>query len=617
VQLFLSSGYFTRQTRSNMERYARASKHTLVVCTCPQKVYTPSINLAAIHDLFSFSSLPSPSTTPFSLRYNPRLSPMAALVGLPIELLENVLVDLEIDDISSLSRTCKDAHRYLSPRVYHSINWCWKDDHRCPPYHLLLRTLLSNPSLAFHVKTINIHGDAITQKRGDQDKWPWRNIDHNWRFTEKTQSTWLDGQRRRFSLKSQDWQRIKAVVSNIALHREDMTNWLQELYRGNVDAFVALLVRQCQKVEQLSIGFGFMHRSVFLPKVFRRLIDTSKIHVVYPNLRSATFSLDEPREILGAVTHLDCFRLFLFLPSLVRFDTVFLEPVVFGWPSPTLTPQPAALSALILRKCTASEKVLEQILRCTPSLRHLVYDYHRLVAVGLAHYETYKEDEEPCWPLPKVLIQCHILSKALAHVKDTLESLVIKIRFDSDSYTEIDCPWNAQFSCCLVGRVKGLDEMPKMRSLEISWALLLGWGSRFCPWRHHPTEDNPEVVEYFEGFDPCPWPTILPPNLERIRFRDDLSNFMHYDYARIVPEHVLEQLFPVRSKSFAKLIRWEFLYIYRLPYYEKSPSGIIRVEWPYRKMRRIAVLCQRYNLLFEILREDEELNVVKVIDPRV
>lgn len=149
-----------------MESYAHASVQA--GCTL----------LSAARALIKFISprTTSPqSTTLFDFRLCPqlqshlsccttKLSPMASLVGLPIELLENVLVDLQIDDVSSLSRTCKDAHRYLSPRVYHSIHWCWKDGRACPPYHLLLRSLLSNPSLASHVKTINLRGGVLSKR---------------------------------------------------------------------------------------------------------------------------------------------------------------------------------------------------------------------------------------------------------------------------------------------------------------------------------------------------------------------------------------------------------------------------------------------------------------------
>jgi hypothetical protein len=588
-----------------MERYARASKHTLVVCTCPHKVYTPSTNLAAVHDLFSFSSLPSPSTTPFSLLYTPRLSPMAALVGLPIELLENVLVDLEIDDISSLSRTCKDAHRYLSPRVYHSINWCWKDDHQCPPYHLLLRTLLSNPSLASHVKAINLQGGGIIKKSA-WDEEGFSNCCDDWVPVIKARSIWADGQRRRVSFNTGDWQRIKAVVSRIATHQGAVNQWLHELYRGNVDATVALLVRQCQKIERLHLGFALVHHSVFLQKVFRQLIDVCKTRVVFPHLASAVLGLDGPATPWNTIVDLDLIRLFFFLPNLARLETIFTEPVVFGWPSPTLTPQTQSLSSMILRKCTTSEKILEKILRCTPNLKNLVYDFRRMVATGSPHWETCKENEEQGEVLqarnytercqittPKIIFQCHYLSKALAHVKSTLESLEVMIRFEHDVWTEVWDPLNSQYLCCLVGRVKGLDQMPKLKSLKMPWVFLVGWRAVVTHCIDFESMDDPL---FFGSIDPCPWPTLLPPSLERIQFRDDMISFRNYGEARIDPEDLLNQLLLVRIPQFSALVRVDFVFTWTNAY------GSDR--WPLQQMERLVSLCERNGLKSEVFRQD-------------
>jgi hypothetical protein len=523
---------------------------------------------------------------------------MAALVGLPIELLENVLVDLEIDDISSLSRTCKDAHRYLSPRVYHSINWCWKDDHRCPPYHLLLRTLLSNSSLASHVKTINLRGGGIFKKSAWNDRCFGR-CDDDWVHVIKARSIWADGQRRRVSFNTEDWQRLKAVVSRIATHQGAVNQWLHELYRGNVDAIVALLVCQCQKIERLHLGFALVNGSVFLQKVFRQLIAVCKTKVVYPYLVSTVLGSDGPVKFRHTVADLDLFRLFFFLPSLAHLETMFSEPVVFGWPSPALTPQAQSISSLILRRCTASEKTLEKVLRSTPNLKNLVYDFRRMVDIGWPHWETYKESDER---MPNVLFQCHYLSKALAHVKSTLESLEVKIHFEFDVWTEVHDP-ETQYLCGIVGRVKGLDQMKKLKILKMPWVFHLGWRALCTHWHDWGSPGDPSC---FGNIDPCPWPKLLPPSLERIQFGDDMIRFSRYELAQVDPEDLLNQLLLVRAQSFPVLSCVDFMFTW-VAVYEYT-------GWPLQQMNSLVSLCEQNGLKSEVFRLDFDGRDVSVKD---
>jgi hypothetical protein len=208
----------TQQTRVNTKEYTRRKSQVLSFFVFAFSFYHTSL------------TAPSPTT-------------MALIVGLPIELLECVLADLEIADISTLSRTNKDAHRDLSPRVYHSVHWCWKDDHPCPPYDLLLRKLLSKPSLSVHIRNINLQGGGIIRNDAwrDQDS-AWSNCQYEWLSVIKARSIWAAGQRRRASFNIKDWRRVKSVVSGIPIHEGDVNQWLHELYRGNVDAIVALPV---------------------------------------------------------------------------------------------------------------------------------------------------------------------------------------------------------------------------------------------------------------------------------------------------------------------------------------------------------------------------------------
>jgi hypothetical protein len=88
---------------------------------------------------------------------------MPSLTDLPVELLEDIVAPLSVVQQSKLSRTCKALHSYLSPRIYHSVDWFWRDDGPCPPFDRLLRTLLSNTRLANLVKVLKLRGGGLVK----------------------------------------------------------------------------------------------------------------------------------------------------------------------------------------------------------------------------------------------------------------------------------------------------------------------------------------------------------------------------------------------------------------------------------------------------------------------
>jgi hypothetical protein len=88
---------------------------------------------------------------------------MASILDLPSELLEDILLPLSTESLSRLSRTCITLHTFLSPIIYHTIDWTWYDgDAHAPPFLLLLRTLLTNSGMAGKVKVLKLRGRGVT-----------------------------------------------------------------------------------------------------------------------------------------------------------------------------------------------------------------------------------------------------------------------------------------------------------------------------------------------------------------------------------------------------------------------------------------------------------------------
>ncbi|KAF1849907.1 uncharacterized protein K460DRAFT_400007 [Cucurbitaria berberidis CBS 394.84] len=533
---------------------------------------------------------------------------MPTLIDIPAELLEEILSSLSVSDYSTLSRTCKILHTFFSPRIYHTVNWSWEDDQPSPPYHLLLRTLLGNARLASYVKVLKSRGGGIVRR----EEWETGDCDYDsnsgWRPIESARSIWLDGRRAKSSFKSTDVHRVINLISSIASSSAHKREWILEFDRGNVDVIMALILHQIQDIERLDLGFGFMQRSKFIPRVFRHLIDAQKSIAVFPHLISVDLGVDGPHTPSGIWSDLDQSRLFFYLPKITFFNTIFLEPSVFAWPSPSITPRSESLLSLTLRKCTASEDTLEKILSCTPQLRHLVYDHYRMVACGIPHWESYKE---LCWTgtvRPKVLVHGPRLSKALAHVQSTLESLVLKVRFKSKGYYDIKDLGNTDYFCCLVGRVTGFDKMPNLTSLEISWALLLGWDPDFeevqASYRLDFDSQDPFTLD--PGVDHFPWPAILPSTIQTLRLRDDLSDFSHYPYRKIDPINLLEHLLYARKSSLRALARVEFLFIWNQWYGREG--------WPKVLMKKLLDTCKRDGIKCRILQEELVRKLSELVD---
>ena len=96
---------------------------------------------------------------------------MASILDLPTELLEDILLPLSTDSLSRLSRTCKTLQNFLSPRIYRTIDWTWRDeDAYAPPFLLLLRTVLANPDIRGKVRVLKLRGRGIMAEKDWKDQ---------------------------------------------------------------------------------------------------------------------------------------------------------------------------------------------------------------------------------------------------------------------------------------------------------------------------------------------------------------------------------------------------------------------------------------------------------------
>jgi hypothetical protein len=182
--------------------------------------------------------------------------------------------------------------------------------------------------------------------------------------------------------------KVAAAVYGIEIPGHPFSSWMQELKRGNIDVFVALLLSQLPALENLDLGYGYLHRATFIPKMLCHLAFYRPTSF-FPNLASITMAADAPYSPIGFWAHLDLTRPLFYLPSIHTIDAMMTEPVIFAWPSSTLIPNLPSLSRLVLRKATLMPRTLGKLLACTPRLQHLSYEHVRSVAWGSPQWADY------------------------------------------------------------------------------------------------------------------------------------------------------------------------------------------------------------------------------------
>lgn len=478
---------------------------------------------------------------------------MSSLLGLPAELMEQVLTSCSIPTLSKLSRTNKALHQFLTPAVYKSIDWYWKDDGPAPPLDLLLRTLLQTPLRAKHIKLLRLRGGGITPEREWKNWWPdcERDCPRPFHFERTLRSN--------ICFSHYEVGKVARLVHNI--YRPIPSAWMSELRRGGVDVIVALLLSRLFFLEHLDLGLGYLYHSHFIPAILRHTTVHRGRQSTFPKLRTLDFALDTPsRSLHFTWADIDLLRPLFFFPSLEHIDTVSPEPIIFAWPSNT--PKASYLTSLVLRKSTIQERTLGKLLSCTQELRHLTYDHHRPV------YSIMREDGDI------IQIRCRLLNDALSSIRTTLESLVLRVTYVGSEGLSPPDPLNYEGPLGVSGRLTVLSSMPRLTNLEAPWVLLHGM--------------HIEV--------PVSWVEVIPNTLQNLRLRDDIYESTIDAPLYNATLNRVSQLSCLRKQFFPKLKSISFISFldhYWLKYWYDCNGD------------RLRALCKAANMDCEIGFEDE------------
>ena len=426
-----------------------------------------------------------------------------ALSTLPPELIHHLLSRLDRQDASRLSRTCKRIRSIALPCVYKILQWTLNDqevhclDAISPRIPLLLRSLMGNPQLGDYVKHVQLQPEA--------DGWPPSTRDSLWAPDCPPQLSpseidsamqWVE----HFDLASP--REIHSALQRMQpFYVASPDHWNDALRRGNVHTYLALTLAFFPKLCSL-----FLRSSTDCP-TNSRFIGSLLTHAVGPDAKAPPLAKLPSYELLwdvrlemfsdSPVALMDIYS-FFYLPSLTTITVELGSARQFQWPSPPQKrPALRSLTSLQLPYCEATEDALERILSFKPPLKRLLYKYSAAVEA---------EGE---------FFNLSTLSRALNHVRATLESLTLGIEFQTDTDRVPDYS-DGPFT----GTLASFHDFPRLTYLEIPFVMLTGW-------RHIPRH-----ARMFSS--------LLPPSLRYLCLTDDLISWENCNLER--PEEWLDRL---------------------------------------------------------------------------
>ena len=385
-----------------------------------------------------------------------------SLSELTVELVLLIPPFLSKKDGSHLSQTCKRLRRITLPHVYKTIKWEWKpaDDRRNDsfPIHLLLRSFMKRPELGSLVEHVDFREN---KNHLETTRTLWTAQDGP-KLTEKELKEalgWAEG----FSVASSS-QRSRPLGRGIynLFPTTAPEVWSQAIKRGDVDAYIALMLAFTSELCVLTLSHELVANSRFIGSLLKQALHpdpgepSPKTLPQYSHLRSVKCSaMNESEAPMHTLSRFKDMYSAFYLPSLETLSIELGRLAQFRMPGASQRPRLACLSSLELPHCQATEDALEQILSAKPPLKNLHYTY--ACAEDISYCKAY-------------LFDLDILSRALSYVHTTLETLKLGIDFLSD-VDELDIYSDG----CLRGSLDSFRHFTCLSNIHIPFLMLAGW----------------------------------------------------------------------------------------------------------------------------------------------
>jgi hypothetical protein len=486
---------------------------------------------------------------------------------LPAELVSHILRHCPSSDLFSLSLTCRTFTVLTQPLLYENIDF--KRQHAKPhhpsPLQLLLKTLLHRPELGKLIKRLCLRGHGL---------------------------------RPMSDLSLADSEALAERGRTINSHTEKP--WHKVLRRNEYDdgrgylqtqAFTALLLSYCEKLESLSVDHHFYDGTPTMSGHGARRTENFDMALAIPQLGvvSLAMVLLSKLDALKAIevyNYNDGGESYIILPQLIYLFTLPQvqsltlsvrsgEAVVTG---PQFPPQTAASSvtALHLRDSELRPRAIRTFLDQTPKLRSL--------RLGLRRFAYAFEADNSNF------LKC---AKLAAHISGTrndddtqiyqprrsqlLEHLAISIQFWGHNISSgggaFECGRNGDTDrkarLGITGSFGSFRHFTALKTLEVPLPMLLGW---------HVYRARP-LLE------------LLPDSLTELCFGADMSDWGLFKWDVEAVTTLVETFLLTRFGKGLKVLKYML--------YEDS----IRSNWD--RLEELRESCQNSGVLFQVIRANE------------
>lgn len=368
---------------------------------------------------------------------------MSVLCQLPTELLEIVLDRCHSRDLSHLSRSCTTLRQLVLPRLYRDVNftYAWGDD--LTSLHLFVTSILRHPARASFVRKVQITGEIYPPPSAIEA----RLAEHDLSLAKRILNP------KRFS------------SAPVMLHH------LASVTESSFAAVPALLLILLPRLQAAHFSVGFKPRSG--TATILKCLSATVLELLRPNSGSPSHSLRSLEEI-DYLTYpepcgsrpvqpcSDALDLY-YLPNIRSIQARAVEDAsgLYWTISPPYRP---SITSLSLKNSCIRADTLRKLLKATPNLRTLDYEYH-------CNFDS------PLTPVECPVLDCNALRNVLDEVSASIESLTLSISFQSEEV------WDNQVNTDLDGNLEwgisgSLGPMPhfvKLKYLAAPLVMLLGW----------------------------------------------------------------------------------------------------------------------------------------------
>ncbi|PLN78208.1 hypothetical protein BDW42DRAFT_175402 [Aspergillus taichungensis] len=356
----------------------------------------------------------------------------------PADILHLIFQLLSPAEHQALCLVNRSYQSIAAPLLYSRIHFTWLvknfEDHSesepPPPVTRLLRTLLSKPQLAAHIRSFHLKGRI-----------------------------WCVGEARfkfpKIHIPEDELDESIASIDRTGVpYRE---HWSQELRGGSVDALVALILTQLPSVRHIHLGGDFTRQCALTCMMLRSAICEAGTYQLcdFQHLQTLSYLRRETRDeaygkSIEIRNHADILP-FFYLPNIRHVRASMDNMENWTWPTPHA---PVASKLTSLDLYTIREGCLGEILSVTKNLTALSWKWY---------YDTDVRDQ-----FVTQILDLDKIGTALSHVQETLTDLTIT----ADSLHQ-----NIPFGHGIteVGSLRAMVNCARIKTLQIPLIFLVGF----------------------------------------------------------------------------------------------------------------------------------------------